>query len=211
MTKIIENINASELPITEIDREATVVVYCDGIESPTTTIHIRAGDEIIHVNPAKINITISDSIAEGIWKAYYVPMYYQMSLLRELVEDIARATQKHDLLKDMPISISYYAANDTFFIEYLGKEFVVIGDKDTLILKSEMSISLLESSTFKTLDTSSTHHHYRITRETAEFLKRFMANDRVTSPILSVLSMMDDFKEREKFFERYNRLHNKES
>lgn len=211
MTKIIENIHASDLPITEIDREAAVVAYYDGVEPPTTTIHIQAGDEEIHVNPAKVSIAISDSIAEGIWKAYYMPMYYQMSTLRELVEIIARATNKHDLLKDMPISISYYAGNDTFFIEYLGKEFVVIGDKDKIILKSEISISLLESIVFKADNPTKVYHYYRITRETIEFLKLLLANDRVTSPILSVLSMMDYFEERQKFLERYNQRHNKES
>lgn len=211
MTKIIENINASELPITEIDREAAVVACYDGINPPTTTIHIRAGDETIHVNPAKISIAISDSIAEGIWKAYYMPMYYQMSIVRELVEIIARATNKHDLLKDTPISISYYAGNDTFFIEYLGKEFVVIGDKDKIILKSEVPIPLLESIVFKADNPTKVYHYYRITREIAEFLKLLLANDRVTSPILSVLSIMDSFEERQKFFERYNQLHNKEN
>lgn len=199
MTKIIENINASELPITEIDREAAVVAYYDGINPPTTTIHIRAGDETIHVNPAKISIAISDSIAEGIWKAYYMPMYYQMSIVRELVEIIARATN------------SYYAGNDTFFIEYLGKEFVVIGDKDKIILKSEVPIPLLESIVFKADNPTKVYHYYRITRETVEFLKLLLANDRVISPILSVLSIMDSFEERQKFFERYNQLHNKEN
>lgn len=211
MTKIIENINASELPITEIDREAAVVAYYDGVEPPTTTIHIQAGDEEIRINPAKINITISDSIAEGIWKAYYMPMYYQISMMRELVEDIARATQKRDLLKDTPIVISYYAADDTFFIEYLGKEFMVKGDKDELVLKSKVSIQILESIIFKAENPTKVYHYYRITRETTEFLKRFMANDRVTSPILSVLSIIDSFEERRKFLERYNQRHNKEN
>ena len=211
MTKIIENIAASELPITEIDREVAVVAYCNGVEPPTTTIHIRAGDETIHVNPAKISIAISDSIAEGIWKAYYMPMYYQISMMRELVEDIARATQKHNLLKDTPIVISYYATDDTFFIEYLGKEFVVKSDKDELLLKSEVSISILESIIFKAENPTKVYYYYRITRETTEFLKRFMANDRVTSPILSVLSIIDSFEERRKFLERYNQRHNKEN
>ena len=211
MTKIIENIHASDLPITEIDREAAVVVYCNGVDQPTTTIHIQADGEEIHTNPAKISISISDSIAEGIWKAYYMPMYYQISMMRELVEDIARATQKHDLLKDTPISISYYAADDTFFIEYLGKEFVVKGSKDELILKSEVLIQILESIIFKVENPTKVYYYYRITRETTEFLKRFMANDRVTSPILSVLSVMDSFEERRKFLERYNQRHNKEN
>ena len=51
MTKITENINASELPITEIDREAAVVAYYDGINPPTTTIHIQAGDEEVKRYP----------------------------------------------------------------------------------------------------------------------------------------------------------------
>lgn len=208
MIKIIENINASELPITEIDREAAVIAYYDGINPPTTTIHIRAGDETIHVNPARINIAISDSIAEGIWKAYYLPMHYQINALREIVSEIAKVTDKYQLLKDTPIVISYYVGNDTFFIKYLGNEFVVIGDKDKIILKSEVSIPILESVVFKAENPDKVYHYYRITREMVEFIRQLLAGYQVTNHLLSI---MNRFEERQKFFERYNQLHNKEN
>lgn len=207
MTKIIENINASELPITEIDREAAVVAYYDGVEPPTTTIHIRAGDEEIHINPFKIDVSIGDSVAEGIWKAYYLPMQYQINALRVIVSEIAKVTNQFHLLKDTPIVISYYAADDTFFIEYLGKEFVVMGDKDKIVLKSEVPIPLLESPVFKTPNLT-LQHHYRITRETVELIRQLLSGYRVTNQLLSIMSLFED---RQKFLERYNQLHNKES
>lgn len=208
MTKIIENINASELPITEIDREAAVVAYYDGVEPPTTTIHTQAGDEEIHINPFKINISIGDSVAEGIWKAYYLPMQYQINALRVIVSEIAKVTNQFRRLKDTPIVISYYAADDTFFIEYLGKEFVVMGDKDKIVLKSEVSIPLLESPAFKTLDLTNVYHHYCITRETVELIRQLLSGYNVTNQLLSIMSLFED---RQKFFERYNLLHNKEN
>lgn len=208
MTKIIENINASELPITEIDREAAVVAHYNGVEPPTTTIHIQVGDEEIHVNPFKIDVSIGDSVAEGIWKAYYLPMQYQIHALRVIVSEIAKVTNQFHLLKDTPIVISYYASSDTFFIEYLGKEFVVMGDKDKIVLKSEIPILLLESPVFKTLDLTNVYHHYRITRETVELIRQLLSGYRVTNHLLSI---MNHFEERQKFFERYNQLHNKEN
>lgn len=207
MTKIIENINASELPITEIDKEAAVVAYYDGIESPTTTIHVQVGDEEIHINPFKIDVSLGDGVAEGIWKAYYLPMQYQINTLRVIVSEIAKVTNQFHLLKDTPIVISYYASSDTFFIEYLGKEFVIMGDKDKIILKSEVSIPLLESPVFKTPNLT-LHHHYRITRETVELIRQLLSGYRVTNQLLSIMSLFED---RQKFFERYNQLHNKES
>lgn len=208
MTKIIENINASELPITEIDREAAVVAYYDGVEPPTTTIHVQAGDEEIHVNSFKTNVSLNGGVAEDIWKAYYLPMHYQINALREIVSEIAKVTDKYQLLKDTPIVISYYAGSDTFFIEYLGNEFVVIGDKDKIILKSEVSIPILESVVFKAENPDKVYHYYRITREMVEFVRQLLAGYRVTNHLLSIMS---HFEERQKFFERYNQLHNEEN
>ena len=208
MTKIIENINASELPITEIDREAAAVAYYDGVEPPTTTIHIQVGDEEIHVNSFKTSVSLNGGVAEDIWKAYYLPMHYQINALREIVSEIAKVTDKYQLLKDTPIVVSYYASNDTFFIEYLGKEFVVMGDKDKIILKSEVAIPLLESPVFKTLDPTNVYHHYCITREMVDLIRQLLAGYRVTNHLLSIMSR---FEERQKFLERYNQLHNKEN
>lgn len=208
MTKIIENIAASELPITEIDREAAVVAYYDGVEPPTTTIHIQTGDEEIHINPFKINISIGDSVAEGIWKAYYLPMQYQIAALRQVFWQVARATKKLDLLKDTPLVISYYAADDTFFVEYFGNEFVVTGDKDKVVLKSEVAIPLLESPVFKVGNPSNVYNIYNFTKETIEMVKELLYGYPIAD---SLFAFMSRFEEREKFFECYNRLHNKEN
>lgn len=208
MTKIIENINASEFPITGIDREAAVVAYCDGINPPTTTIHIRAGDEEIHVNPLKIDISLNDNIASSIWKAYYLPMHYQVAALRQVFWQVTRATKKLDLLKDTPIVISYYASSDTFFVEYFGNEFVVIGDKDKIILKSEVAIPLLESPVFKVGNPSNVYNIYNFTKETIEMVKELLYGYPIAD---SLFAFMSRFEEREKFFERYNQLHNKEN
>ena len=208
MTKIIENINASELPITEIDKEAAVVAYYNGVDTPATTFHIQVGDEEIHVNSFKTNVSLNGGVAEDIWKAYYLPMHYQINALREIVSEIAKVTNQFHLLKDTPIVISYYASNDTFFIEYLGKEFVVMGDKDKIVLKSEVVIPLLESPVFKTLDLTNVYHHYRITREMVDLIRQLLAGYRVTNHLLSIMSR---FEERQKFFEHYNQLHNKEN
>lgn len=208
MTKIIENINASELPITEIDREAAAVAYYDGVEPPTTTIHIQVGDEEIHVNSFKTSVSLNGGAAEDIWKAYYLPVHYQINALREIVSEIAKVTDKYQLLKDTPIVVSYYATNDTFFIEYLGKEFVVMGDKDKIILKSEVVIPLLESPVFKTLDPTNVYHHYHITREMVDLIRQLLAGYCVTNHLLSIMNLFED---RQKFFERYNQLHNKEN
>ena len=202
MTKIIENINASELPITKIDREAAVVAYYDGVEPPTTTFHIQVGDEEIHVNSFKTNVSLNGGVAEDIWKAYYLPMHYQINALREIVSEIAKVTDKYQLLKDTPIVVSYYANNDTFFIEYLGKEFVVMGDKDKIVLKSEVVIPLLESPVFKTFNTSNVYHHYHITREMVELIRQLLAGYHVTNHLLSMMN---------RFEERQNQLHDKEN
>lgn len=208
MTKIIENINAAELPITEIDKDAAVVMQYNGADPFTTTIHIRAGDEEIHVNPLKIDISLSDNAASSIWKAYYLPMHYQVAALRQVFWQITRATKKLDLLKDTPIVISYYASSDTFFVEYFGNEFVVIGDKDKIILKSEVSIPLLESPVFKVGNPSNVYNIYNFTKETIEMVKELLYGYPITD---SLFAFMNRFEEREKFFERYNQLHNKEN
>lgn len=208
MTKIIENINASELPITEIDREAAIVAYYDGVEPFTTTIHIRAGDEEIRVNPLKIDISLNDNIASSIWKAYYLPMHYQVAALRQVFWQVARATKKLDLLKDTPLVISYYAADDTFFVEYFGNEFVVTGDKDKVVLKSEVAIPLLESPVFVREKPSGLYHYYTLTKETIEMIKELLYGYPITD---SLFAFMSHFEEREKFFEHYNQLHNKEN
>lgn len=208
MTKIIENINAAELPITEIDKEAAVVMHYNGIDPFTTIIHIRAGDEEIHVNPLKIDISLNDNIASSIWKAYYLPMHYQVAALRQVFWQVARATKKLDLLKDTPLVISYYAADDTFFVEYFGNEFVVTGDKDKVVLKSEVIIPLLESPVFVKEKSSNLYHYYTFTKETIEMIKELLYGYPITD---SLFAFMSRFEEREEFFERYNQLHNKEN
>ena len=208
MTKIIENINAAELPITEIDKDAAVVMQYNGADPFTTTIHIRAGDEEIRVNPLKIDISLNDNIASSIWKAYYLPMHYQVAALRQVFWQVARATKKLDLLKDTPLVISYYAADDTFFVEYFGNEFVVTGDKDKIIMKSEMAIPLLESPVFKVGNPSNVYNIYNFTKETIEMVKELLYGYPIAD---SLFAFMSRFEEREKFFERYNQLHNKEN
>ena len=208
MTKIIEDINASELPITKIDKEAAVVMQYNGVDPFTTTIHIRAGDEEIRVNPLKIDISLNDNIASSIWKAYYLPMHYQVAALRQVFWQVARATKKLDLLKDTPLVISYYAADDTFFVEYFGNEFVVTGDKDKVVLKSEVTIPLLESPVFVREKPSGLYHYYTFTKETIEMIKELLYGYPITD---SLFAFMSRFEEREKFFERYNQLHNKEN
>lgn len=207
MTKIIENINASELPITEIDREASVVMYYNGVDPFTTTIHVRSGDEIIHINPLKIDISLNDNITSSIWKAYYLPMHYQIAALRQIFWQITRATKKFDLLKDTPLVISYFAANDTFSVEYLGNEYVVMGDKDKIVLKSDVTIPLLESPVFVKEKVTDLHHYYTFTKETVEMVKELLYGYPITD---SLFAFMSRFEEREKFYKCYNQLHNKE-
>lgn len=208
MTKIIENINASELPITEIDREASVVTYYNGVDPFTTTIHVRSGDEIIHINPLKIDISLNDNAASSIWKAYYLPMHYQIAALRQVFWQVTRATKKLDLLKDTPLVISYYAANDIFSVEYLGDEFVVTGDKDKIMLKSEVAIPLLESPVFKVGNPSNVYNIYNFTKETIEMVKELLYGYPIAD---SLFAFMSHFEEREKFYKRYHELHDKEN
>lgn len=92
MSKVFEYINAADLPITEIDENATLVMYIDDVGLTETVIQIKINDETVRIDPATISVSLERSAASDLWKAYYLPMYYQVSLLRSIMGLITRTT-----------------------------------------------------------------------------------------------------------------------
>lgn len=202
MTRIIKNARASDLPISDIDRNAVVIMHCDEIGHTETTVQIQSGDEYIHIDPTSVSVSLDKSTASDLWKAYYLPMYYQVSILRSIMGLITRTTYIRSISTSGSMIITYRARNDNFTIEYQGKEYILTADSKKVTLRSKQPIKLLESPVFKVDSPMDTYNCYAMTVEVAEFIGQLSTGNSIFEWLQSI---MGHAEEREKFLEWYKR------
>jgi hypothetical protein len=202
MLKVFEYMNAADLPITEIDENATLVMYIDDVGLTETVIQIKVNDETVRIDPATISVSLERSTAGDLWKAYYLPMYYQMSLLRSIMGLITRTTYIRSISTSGSMVITYRAQSNNFIIEYQGEEYILSADSNKVTLKSKYPIKLLESPTFKVDNPMDSYNCYAITKEVAEFIGQLSTGNSI---IECLQSIMGHAEEREKFLGWYKR------
>lgn len=202
MLKVFEYMNAADLPITEIDKNATLVMYIDDVGLTETTIQIKVNDETVRIDPATISVSLERSTASDLWKAYYLPMYYQVSLLRSIMGIITRTTYIRSISTSGSMAITYLAQSNNFTIEYQGEEYILSTDSNKVTLRSKHPIKLLESPTFKVDSPMDSYNCYAITKEVAEFIGQLSTGNSIFECLQSI---MGHAEEREKFLEWYKR------
>lgn len=202
MLKVFEYMNAADLPITEIDKNATLVMYIDDVGLTETVIQIKVNNETVRIDPAAISVSLERSTASDLWKAYYLPMYYQVSLLRSIMGLITCTTYIRSISTSGSMVITYSAQSNNFIIEYQGEEYILSADSNKVTLKSKYPIKLLESPTFKVDSPMDTYNCYAITKEVAEFIGQLSTGNSIFEWLQSI---MGHAEEREKFLEWYKR------
>lgn len=202
MLKVFEHMNAADLPITEIDEDAILAMHVDDDGLIESTIQIKVNDETVRINPATISVSLERSTASDLWKAYYLPMYYQVSLLRSIVGLITRTTYIRSISTSGSMVITYRAQSNNFIIEYQGEEYILSADSNKVTLKSKYPIKLLESPVFKVDSPMDTYSCYAITKEVSEFIGQLSTGNSMFEWLRSI---MGHAEEREKFLEWYKR------
>lgn len=202
MLKVFEYMNAADLPITEIDENTTLVMYIDDVGLTETVIQIKVNDETVRIDPATISVSLERSTASDLWKAYYLPMYYQVSLLRSIMGLITRTTYIRSISTSDSMVITYRAQSNNFIIEYQGEEYILSADSNKVTLKSKYPIKLLESPTFKVGSPVDAYNCYAITAEDAEFIGQLYTGNSIFEWLQSLMGYAE---EREEFLVRYKR------
>ena len=202
MLKVFEYMNAADLPITEIDENATLVMYIDDVGLTETVIQIKVNNETVRIDPTTISVSLERSTASDLWKAYYLPMYYQVSLLRSIMGLITRTTYIRSISTSDSMVIMYRAQSNNFIIEYQGEEYILSADSNKVTLKSKYPIKLLESPVFKVDSPMDTYSCYAITKEVFEFIGQLSTGNSMFEWFQSI---MGHAEEREKFLGWYKR------
>lgn len=202
MLKVFEYMNAADLPITEIDENATLVMYIDDVGLTETVIQIKVNDETVRIDPATISVSLERSTASDLWKAYYLPMYYQVSLLCSIVGLIGRTTYIRSISTSNAMVITYRARSNDFIVDYQGEEYILSADSNKVTLKSKYPIKLLESPVFKVDSPMDGYNCYAITKEVAEFIVQLSTGNSIFEWLQSI---MGHAEEREKFLGWYKR------
>lgn len=202
MLKVFEHMNAADLPIAEIDEDAILAMHVDDGGLIESTIQIKVNDETVRIDPATISVSLERSTASDMWKAYYLPMYYQVSLLRSIMGLITRTTYIRSISTSGSMVITYRAQSNNFIIEYQGEEYILSADSNKATLKSKYPIKLLESPTFKVDSPMDGYNRYAITKEVGEFIGQLSTGNSI---IECLQSIMGHAEEREKFLEWYKR------
>lgn len=202
MLKVLEHMNATDLPITEIDEDAILAMHVDDGGLIESTIQIKVNGEIIRISPATISVSLGRGIASDLWKAYYLPMCYQASLLCSIVGLIGRTTYIRNITTSGSMTITYRARNDNFTIEYQGKEYILTADSKKVTLRSKHPIKLLESPVFKVDSPMDTYNCYAMTAEDAEFIGQLYTGNSIFEWLQSLMGYAE---EREEFLVRYKR------
>lgn len=202
MLKVFEYINAADLPITEIDENATLVMYIDDVGLTETVIQIKVNNETVRIDPATISVSLERSTASDLWKAYYLPMYYQASLLCSIVGLIGRTTYIRSISTSNAMVITYRARSNDSTVDYQGEEYILSVGSNEVMLKSKHPIKLLESPTFKVDNPMDGYNCYAITKEVAEFIGQLSTGNSIFEWLQSI---MGHAEEREKFLGWYKR------
>ena len=202
MLKVFEHMNAADLPIAEIDEDAILAMHVDDGGLIESTIQIRVNGEIIRINPATISVSLGRGIASDLWKAYYLPMCYQASLLCSIVGLIGRTTYIRSISTSNAMVITYRARSNDFTVDYQGEEYILSVGSNEVTLKSKYPIKLLESPVFKVDSPMDTYSCYAITKEVSEFIGVLSTG---SSMFEWLQSIMGHAEEREKFLGWYKR------
>lgn len=202
MLKVFEHMNAADLPIAEIDEDAILAMHVDDGGLIESTIQIRVNGEIIRINPATISVSLGRGIASDLWKAYYLPMCYQASLLCSIVGLMGRTTYIRSISTSNAMVITYRARSNDFIVDYQGEEYILSADSNKVTLKSKYPIKLLESPTFKVDSPMDGYNCYAITKEVAEFIGQLSTGNSIFEWLQSI---MGHAEEREKFLGWYKR------
>lgn len=202
MLKVLEYMNAADLPITEIDGNATLAMCTDDAGLIETVIQIKVNDETVRIDPATISVSLERSVASDLWKAYYLPMYYQVSLLRSIMGFITRTTYIRSISTSGSMVITYRAQSNNFIIEYQGEEYILFVDSNKVTLRSKHPIKLLESPVFRVDSPMDGYNCYAITKEVTEFIGQLSTGNSIFELLQSI---MGHAEEREKFLEWYKR------
>lgn len=202
MSKVFECMNAADLPITEIDEDAILAMHVDDGGLIESTIQIKVNGEIIRISPATISVSLGRGIASDLWKAYYLPMCYQASLLCSIVGLIGRTTYIRSISTSNAMVITYRARSNDFTVDYQGEEYILSVGSNEVTLKSKYPIKLLESPAFKVDSPMDGYNCYAITKEVAEFIGQLSTGNSIFELLQSI---MGHAEEREKFLEWYKR------
>lgn len=202
MLKVFEHMNAADLPIAEIDEDAILAMHVDDGGLIESTIQIKVNGEIIRINPATISVSLGRGIASDLWKAYYLPMCYQASLLCSIVSLIGRTTYIRSISTSNAMVITYRAQSNNFIIEYQGEEYILSVDSNKVTLRSKHPIKLLESPVFRVDSPMDGYNCYAITKEVTESIGQLSTGNSIFELLQSI---MDHAEEREKFLEWYKR------
>lgn len=201
MTRIIKNARASDLPISDIDRNAVVIMHCDEVGHTEVTIQIQLDDECIHIDPTSISVSLNKSTAEDIWKAYYLPMYYQAKWLCSAIGRISRAMSTGGAQVDHPVTITYHAKTDTFNVDYRGNEYILSCGDNRILLECEHPILILESPVFKVDSESTGMIKYAIEEKTIIAINDLLLCRPMCDPLLFIIGYS---KERVEFLKKYD-------
>lgn len=204
MPKIYENMNAAELPITEIDENAVVTLRVDKSGSIETVIEIKVNDETVRINPNTISLSLESSIASDLWKAYYFPMYQQTIAVYTALNFVARATYDQCTFLCAPAVVVYRTESNDYMIEYQGKKYTLSARSEDVALKSNHPISILQSPVFEVNDPTFSGYHYSITSSMTEFLAKITAGHSIFDQLSA---LMYGAGNREKFLNQYKLKH----
>lgn len=202
MLKVFEHMNAADLPIAEIDEDAILAMHVDDGGLIESTIQIKVNGEIIRISPATISVSLGRGIASDLWKAYYLPVCYQASLLCSIVGLIGRTTYIRSISTSNAMVIIYRARSNDFTVDYQGEEYILSADSNKVTLKSKYPIKLLESPAFKVDSPMDGYNCYAITKEVVEFIGQLSTGNSIFECLQSI---MGHAEEREKFLGWYKR------
>lgn len=204
MSKIYENMNAAELPITEIDEKAVVTMHVSDGGSVETAVQVKINDEMIRINPETISISLESSTADDLWKAYYLPMYHQVILVLSAMDFIVKATGTKGFPIGIPMTVTYYAESDSFAIEYWQKKYILSARSNEVKLTSDHPIGILASPVFEVNNPAVSGYHYSLTLSTTKFLTQLTTG---YSMLNCLESLMYGAEKRVNFLAQYKLKH----
>lgn len=204
MSKIYENMNAVDLPITEIDENAVLTMHVSEDGSIETAIQIKVNNEAIRINPETISISLDDSAASGLWKAYYLPMYHQAIQVLSAMDFIVKATGTKGFPIGDPMTITYYGESDSFVIEYKHEKYTLSARSKEVKLRSNHPISILTSPVFEVNNPAIVGYHYSLTLSMTKSLAQLTTGYSIFNYLESLMYCAE---KKEKFLTQYKLKH----
>lgn len=204
MSKIYENMNAAELPITEIDEKTVVTMHVNDDGSVKTVVQIKINSEAIRINPETISISLESSTAGDLWKAYYLPMYHQAIQVLGAMDFIIKATDTKGFPIGDPMTITYYGESDSFVIEYKHEKYTLSAHSKEVKLRSNHPISILTSPVFEVNNPAVVGYHYSLTLSMTKSLAQLTTGYSIFNYLESLMYCAE---KKEKFLTQYKLKH----